>query len=89
MRRYRRATRMSCTARAFNSWSKRFCRRFRDLIPQVTPAAQLAQAVEANVRWTVRQIMETPEGRGRLAEGRLKLAGAIYEIESGRVRFLD
>lgn len=57
--------------------------------PQVTPAAQLAQAVEANVRWTVRQIMETPEGRGRLAEGRLKLAGAIYEIESGRVRFLD
>ena len=57
--------------------------------PRVTPAARLAQAVEANVRWTVRQIMETPEGRARLAEGRLKLAGAIYEIESGRVRFLD
>ena len=57
--------------------------------PQVPPAMRLAQAVEANVRWTVRQIMETPEGRARLAEGRLKLAGAIYEIESGRVRFLD
>jgi carbonic anhydrase len=57
--------------------------------PQVSPAMRLAQAVDANVRWTVRQIMETPEGRDRLAEGRLKLAGAIYEIESGRVRFLN
>ena len=57
--------------------------------PQVSPAMRLAQAVEANVRWTCRQIMETPEGRARLAEGRLKLAGAIYEIESGRVRFVS
>jgi carbonic anhydrase len=56
--------------------------------PQVSAAMRLAQAVEANVRWTLRQIVETPEGQARLAEGRLKLAGAIYEIESGRVRFL-
>jgi carbonic anhydrase len=56
--------------------------------PQVSAAKRLAQAVEANVRWTSRQILETPEGQGRLAEGRLKLAGAIYEIESGSVRFL-
>jgi len=51
--------------------------------------ARLAQAVEANVRWVMRQLLETPEGRARLAEGRMKLAGAVYEIESGRVRFLD
>lgn len=57
--------------------------------PQVSSATRLAQAVEANVRWTARQILETPEGRARLGEGRLKLAGAIYEIESGRVRFLS
>lgn len=57
--------------------------------PQLSPAARLAQAVESNVRWTVRQILETPEGRARQAEGRLKLAGAIYEIETGHVRFLE
>src|SRR6187397_641738 len=31
-----------------------------DLDPQLTPEAMLAQAVEANVRWTMRQIIETP-----------------------------
>jgi carbonic anhydrase len=60
-----------------------------DLDPQLTPEAMLARAVEANVRWTMRQILETPEGRERQAEGRVKLVGAIYEIETGRVRFLE
>ena len=27
------------------------------------------QAVEANVRWSMQQILETPEGRERQAEG--------------------
>jgi carbonic anhydrase len=49
---------------------------------------QLNQAVEANVRWTMRQLVETPEGRARMAEGRMKLAGAVYEIATGRVRLL-
>jgi carbonic anhydrase len=60
-----------------------------DLNPQLTPEAMIAQAVEANVRWSMRQILESlevPQGR---TEGRQKLAGAIYEIETGRVRFLD
>lgn len=57
--------------------------------PQLPPAARLAQAVESNVRWTVQQILETPEGRARQAEGRLKLVGAVYEIETGHVRFLE
>ena len=60
-----------------------------DLDTQLTPEAMLAQAVEANVRWSMRQILETPEGRERQAEGTLKLVGAIYEIETGRVRFLE
>jgi carbonic anhydrase len=57
--------------------------------PQLTPEAMLAQAVEVNVRWTMRQILETPEGRERQVEGRVKLVGAIYEIETGLVRFLE
>jgi carbonic anhydrase len=50
--------------------------------------AQLASAVEANVRWSMRQLLETPEGKSRAAEGVLKLVGAVYELETGRVRFL-
>jgi carbonic anhydrase len=57
--------------------------------PRLDQEAMLAQAVEANVRWSMRQILETPEGRERQAEGRVKLVGAIYEIETGRVRFLE
>lgn len=60
-----------------------------DVDPRLPPQARLAQAVESNVRWTVRQIRESPEGRTRLAEGRMRLIGAVYDIESGRVRFLS
>ncbi len=59
------------------------------LDPQLAPAARLAQAVEKNVRCTVRTILESPEGQARLAEGRMKIVGAIYEIQTGRVRFLE
>jgi carbonic anhydrase len=53
------------------------------------PSVQYARAVEMNVRWTVRAIIESPEAQARAAEGRIKCVGAIYEIETGRVRFLD
>jgi len=59
------------------------------LDPQLPPPLQLEQAVENNVRYTVRTILETPEGQTRLAEGRMKIIGAIYGIETGRVRFLE
>ncbi|HVK11891.1 MAG TPA: carbonic anhydrase [Gemmataceae bacterium] len=57
-------------------------------VSQDTPEEQLSRAVEGNVRWTIRQILESPEGRARVAEGRMKVVGAVYEIETGRVRFL-
>jgi carbonic anhydrase len=56
---------------------------------QVTPQERLALAVESNVRWTVRQIVTSPEGQARMAEGRMKIVGAVYELESGRVRWLS
>ncbi len=56
---------------------------------RLAPEVLLAQAIEANVRWSMRQILDTPEARERQAEGRVKLAGAIYEIETGGVRFLE
>jgi len=55
----------------------------------VSHEAQLDRAVEANVRSTVRLILETPEARARVAEGRVRLVGAVVEIATGRVRFLS
>ena len=55
---------------------------------ELAPEERLSQAVECNVRWTMQQILNTPEGQARVAEGRMKIAGAVYEIASGRVRFL-
>jgi carbonic anhydrase len=51
--------------------------------------AMLHAAVEANVRRTVHEILQTPEAKIREAAGDMMLVGAIYELESGRVRFLD
>ena len=55
---------------------------------QVPAQVRLARAVESNVRWTVQQILNSPEGKARAAEGRMRVVGAVYEIESGRVRLL-
>jgi carbonic anhydrase len=60
-----------------------------DVDPSLPAHARLARGVESNVRHVVRQMLESPEGQARMAEGRMKLVGAIYDIGSGRVRFLD
>jgi len=57
--------------------------------PRQLPETLLHQAVEANVRWTVRQLRESPDGGARLRQGDIRLVGAVYELASGRVRFLD
>jgi carbonic anhydrase len=36
----------------------------------------------------MKQILETPEAKARAVEGTMKLVGGIYELETGRVRFL-
>ena len=49
--------------------------------PRAASREQLRVAVEANVRRSMRQLEET--------ERRASLVGAIYELRTGRVRFLD
>jgi len=61
----------------------------RDLPPDLAPDEEVRAAVEANVRWSMHQLLETPEGKARLVEGTMKLVGGVYELESGRVRFLQ
>ena len=53
------------------------------------PEALLQSAVEANVRNTMRGLLALPETKPRLAITGMKLVGAVYELETGRVRFLD
>jgi carbonic anhydrase len=49
----------------------------------------VAAGVEANVRWSVRQLADRPGGKRLLAEKKLRLAGGVYDLETGLVRFLD
>jgi len=60
----------------------------RDIDAGLPQEAQLAAAVEANVRWSMEQLRDSPEGKARLKEGVIRLVGAIYELNTGRVRFL-
>jgi carbonic anhydrase len=67
-----------------------------DIVPGISAldAAQprdalLRAAVEANVRHSIDELAKTPEARARLAAGDMRLIGAVYELESGRVRFLE
>jgi carbonic anhydrase len=55
--------------------------------PQLPTEARLSQAVKSNVFWTMKQILESPEGQTRVVEGRMKVVGAVYDIRSGRVNF--
>lgn len=54
----------------------------------LTKEEQIAVAVEANVRWSMHQLLDTPEGQARMAEGIVKLVGAVYDLKTGCVRFL-
>jgi carbonic anhydrase len=55
---------------------------------RLAEGARLDVAVEANVRWSMRQLRDTPEGQERIREGTFRLVGAICELKTGRVRFL-
>jgi carbonic anhydrase len=59
-----------------------------ELGAELSEGEKLGIAVEANVRWSMHQITDTPEGRARQKEGLLKLVGAVYELTTGHVRFL-
>jgi len=59
-----------------------------DLNSKTSRKMQMSTAVEANVRWSIHQILETAEGQNAVAAG-ARLVGAVYKIASGRVRFLS
>jgi carbonic anhydrase len=60
---------------------------FRDIDETLPEDEQLARAVTANVRWTIKQVLESEAGE-KVAKGEYKLKGAIYDIVTGSVQFL-
>lgn len=56
----------------------------------ITRADQVTQAIEANVRWSMRQVTTSPEAQQAFAEKRnVLITGAVYELRTGTVRWLD
>lgn len=49
---------------------------------------QVHAGVEANVRRSVSLLRATPELKARIESGSLDIVGAVYELESGKVRLL-
>jgi carbonic anhydrase len=60
----------------------------KDIDPRLPPDKQLSAAVEANVRWSMRQLAELPEAKKAMEEKRLELVGAVYDLKTGKVRLL-
>jgi carbonic anhydrase len=61
----------------------------RDVDRHAALRAQLHRSVEANVVAAVRRLATNPHARPMLDRGRIRIVGAVYELASGRVRFLD
>jgi carbonic anhydrase len=59
-----------------------------ELDPSMEKQTLLQSGVEANVRHTVKLLAESPEGRDQIAQG-VVLIGAVYDIHTGKVRFLE
>jgi carbonic anhydrase len=64
-------------------------RKIGHAVAHLPPEAPLVQAVEANVRATLRDLRERSRAlREREAAGELEIEGALYELETGAVRLL-
>lgn len=61
----------------------------KDINPKLPKEKRIAAAVEANVRWSMTQLAAIPEHQKALADGKVALIGAVYELETGKVRLLD
>jgi carbonic anhydrase len=57
-----------------------------DVDRALDPAARMDEAVEANVRWVLRRLGKMPQARREREDA--TIVGAVYELRTGRVRFL-
>jgi carbonic anhydrase len=58
--------------------------------PKLPAARQLEAGVEANVRWSMHQVIRARETQQAFRrKGSVLIVGAIYELSTGKVRWLD
>jgi carbonic anhydrase len=57
--------------------------------PNQSAAKQLESAVEANVRWSMHQVIHTPEVQQVQEKDQVLFVGAVYDLRTGQVRWLD
>jgi carbonic anhydrase len=55
----------------------------------LTPAEKIHRGVEANVRQSVRMLRESPALKAEVERGELAIVGAVYELDTGKVRWLE
>jgi carbonic anhydrase len=46
-------------------------------------------AVEANVHWSIKQLLALPEGRRVIEHKAAMIIGSVYDIATGKIRFLE
>ena len=61
----------------------------KGLPPGLEAPERVHRGVEANVRQSVRALRESPALKSRVEQGEIAIAGAVYELETGKVRWLE
>lgn len=61
----------------------------KDVDPNLGQKERVSQGVEANVRATMLKLQNTPELKEQIAGGHMKIAGGVYELETGKVHLLN
>ena len=61
----------------------------KQLDPALTGDNRVNAGVEVNVRASIERLRKIPEGREILVNKQVRLVGSVYELGTGRVRFLD
>jgi carbonic anhydrase len=59
-----------------------------DMPDDLPEAERLTRSIEANVRWSMKQIRDVPEAQESIQRGN-RLVGAVYEIATGHVRLVE
>ena len=60
----------------------------KDLDVKLTYSAMLAAAVDANVRWSLRQLTDIPAVKLAVKRHRCTFVGGVYDLQTGKVRLL-
>lgn len=56
--------------------------------PSLSMEQKIHAGVEANVKWSMQQLENIPEFEEEIKNGKLMIAGGVYELDTGKVRIM-